>query len=245
MKIWKLGSGAFTITLFAALICRGQGQPAAAGSDLSLEEIATKLQANYEKINTYTGRFEQEIWSRSTGKVVSHGEGEVKYKKPGRMVWHYQKPDEHIYINEGNTIWDYSPANKEAYQLPVRESVYKTFLLGLGDLRKDFEISFHSGRKMSADGFYQLDLVPKQDNERRVLGAITFYIDPGTFLVQRTESVDALGNRNTIKFSGIKLNVEIPDEVFRFVPPPGTKIIAPPPPPDPGKFKDKNKDKPK
>ncbi|MFO8056507.1 MAG: outer membrane lipoprotein chaperone LolA [bacterium] len=192
---------------------------------LSLDQVIQKLQENYEKIETYQANFEQEIFSMRQGRVVSEGKGKVLYKKPGKMVWHYTEPEEHLYINEGNTIWDYSPAEQEAYRLPVEESVYKSFLVGLGDLKEEFEISFHSGTKTNQKGYYQLDLVARKKEERQVLGTLTLYVDPEDFMVKSSESVDALGNTNHVVFKDIKTNIKIKDKKFQFSPPDGVKVI--------------------
>ncbi len=200
-------------------------ESAADKGPLSLEQVIKKLQENYEDINTYKADFEQEIFSMKQERVVSEGSGNVLYKKPGKMVWHYKEPEEHLYINEGNTIWDYSPVQKEAYRLPVHESVYKSFLLGLGELKEDFEISFHAGSPKNRKGLYQLDLVARNKEERQVLGTLTIFVDPETFMVTSSESVDALGNTNHVAFKNIDTNVEIPDEKFEFTPPEGVKVI--------------------
>ena len=192
---------------------------------LTLDQVSAKLQANYRRINTLEGKFEQELWSATQGRVISKGAGEVRYKKPGKMVWQYRIPREHLFLTDGETIWDYAAEDKEAYVYRVKETLYKEFLLGIGDLKKDFELSFHSGRALSAQGQYQLDLIPRDPEERANVGRITLYLDPQTFLVQETETVDALGNRNHIRFLDLKLNPELPEAAFKFVPPKGVKVI--------------------
>jgi len=194
-------------------------------AELNLDQVIEKLQENYGKIDTYQAEFKQQLSSTVQGKVISKGSGTVFYKKPGKMLWRYTAPEDHIFLTDGNTIWDYSPVDKEAYVLPVSDRVYKSFLLGLGDIRKDFEVSFHSGRKKNKDGQYQLDLVPRSQVERETLGTITLYVDPESFMVKSTEMVDAFGNRNVMRFSDMELNVPLDDSVFKFEPPPGTQVI--------------------
>lgn len=193
--------------------------------NLSLAQVIEKLQSNYQEINTYSAEFEQEIYSTAQGRVMTRGKGTASYKKPGKMVWRYREPEEHIYVTDGDTIWDYSPAEKEAYVLSVKDALYKSFLLGLGQIKKDFEVSFHAGRSKDKQGFYQLDLVPRNRAEREAIGTITIYVDGSDFLVRKTQMMDALGNRNRIRFKDMKINPEIPDSLFKFEPPPGVKVI--------------------
>lgn len=211
----------FVLAGLAALSALAQPAPA----PLTLDQVRAKLEENYKNIATLQASFTQELFSSTQGRVISTGEGSVKYKKPGHMVWQYTKPEEHLYLTEGDTIWDYAPADKEVTVYQVKESLYKSFLLGIGDLKKDFEISFHSGRPMNQAGLYQLDLTPRDALERETVGRITLYLDPQTFLVSSTETVDALGNRNKITFKNVVKNPALPDEVFKFTPPPGVRVI--------------------
>jgi len=209
-------------------------QPAAPA--LTLDQVRAKLEENYKSINTLQANFEQELWSSTQGRVISKGEGNVRYKKPGHMVWQYTKPEEHLYLTDGDTIWDYAPLEKAVTVYQIKESLYKSFLLGIGDLKKDFEISFHSGRAKNQDGLYQLDLTPRDAIERETVGKITLYLDPQTFLVNSTETIDALGNRNVIRFKDVVKNPDLPDEAFKFTPPKGVRVIKaelPKPPPKP------------
>jgi len=201
------------------------GAPTPAPETLTLDQVIAKVQANYAAINTYSTDFEQELLSLSQGRVISRGAGTVIYKKPSKMVWTYQTPEEHLYITDGNTIWDYAPADKEAYIIPMKDALYKSFLIGLGDLKKEFEVSFHSGRAKNQDGLYQLDLVPRDQAERETIGTITLYVDPKDFLVRITEMTDVLSNQNRIAFKNMKLNPELDDALFKFNPPPGVKVI--------------------
>jgi len=192
-------------------------------SELGL--VVKNLQQNYESIKTYRAEFEQEVFSLNRGKVISRGAGKVLYKDPGKMAWRYQEPEEHLYVTMGDTIWDYSPAEKTAYVMPVENALYKSFLLGLGDIEKDFEVSFHAGTPRNREGNFQVDLVPRDKTEREAVGRITLYIDPQSSMVVSTEMKDALGNVNRIKFKKVETNVEIKDRAFRFKPPPGTRVI--------------------
>lgn len=220
------------LVMFLAAVALAQ--PAA--PSLSLDQVRQKLEENYKTVATLQANFEQELWSATQGRVISKGEGSVKYKKPGRMVWQYQKPEEHLYLTDGDTIWDYAPAEKEVTVYQVKDSLYKSFLIGIGDLKKDFEVAFHSGRAKNQAGLYQLDLTPRDPVERETIGRITIYVDPETFLIRETETIDALGNRNVIRFKDVVKNPTLPDEDFKFTPPKGVRVIkadAPKPPPKP------------
>ena len=219
--------GALATFPFWAVSQEGKGPAKGSSSPvLSLEEVIARVQQNYEKIQTYQVEFEQEIFSMSQKRVISRGKGTVIYKKPGKMVWRYELPEEHYYIVNGDTIYDYTPAEKKAYVLSLQEAVYKSFLLGLGDLKKDFEISFHGGKPLTESGLYQLDLVPRNQADREAIGVLTLYLDPRQdFMVTFTQMVDPLENYNRMKYKNLKINLPLDDKLFQFKPPPGVKII--------------------
>ena len=228
MRKFSLAAPLFGALIAGLMALSGRAQPPASSPTppaLTLDQVIQKVQAHYQALKTYQVEFDQELYSASQARVISKGQGVVIYKKPSKMVWHYDVPEDHFYITDGNTLYDYAPADKEAYVMPVKDALYKSFLLGLGDLKKEFEISFHSGRPKTSDGLYQLDLVPRDQEERQALGTITLYLDPQSFQVKNTEMVDALGNRNHVVFKNPKENPDLPDSLFKFSPPPGVNVI--------------------
>ncbi len=199
---------------------------------LPLEDVISRIQRNYDKINTYQAQFTQEVSSTSFNRTISQGKGEVIYQKPGKMFWHYSEPEEHLYITDGKTLWDYLPAEKQVVVMEIsealRQSLPRAFLFGMGKLKDQFEISFHSGRITDAEGNYWLDLVPKDETERQTLGTIQFRVDPKEFLVRQAELLDALGNRNNLVFKGIRVNQKVDEKIFSFQVPQGVELIQAP-----------------
>lgn len=199
-----------------------------AGSTLTLDQVVDKLQANYDQAKTYTAAFRQEITSPGFGRPLNEGRGEIKYRKPGQMLWKYDQPEPHLYILDGNTLWDYYPAEQRAIHLTLDQAlvqnVPKAFLFGMGKLKQEFEISFHAGRPVEPDGSIKLDLVAKDDQARAMLGTLVFTIDPQDFLVREVEMTDGLGNLNHLWFEQVKLNAPLAAKQFQWSPPKEVKI---------------------
>jgi outer membrane lipoprotein carrier protein len=199
--------------------------PAPQDNALPLDQVIQKVQANYQKVNTYMVDFDQELFSPSRDQVVSKGSGFVIYQKPGKMVWRYGKPEEQYYFIDGNTVCQYIPADKEAIILPLKDRTIRSFLLGLGDLKKDFEVSFHEGRALTPSGRYQLALVPKDASDREAFGTIIIYLDPNqNYMVEFTKMTDGFGNENRMHFINMKINTPIDPSKFKFTPPPDVKV---------------------
>jgi len=225
MKTMRLLAVLVLLAAIAALPGASLSQDAKpAGKTLSLDQVVTKLQENYQKIDTYILNFDQQLYSPQQDRVISKGSGSVWFKKPGKMLWSYEKPEPHIYVTEGNTVWEYTPNDKTVNIFSLEQAAYRSFLLGFGNLKRDFKIKFHKGKAKSDSGLYQLDLTANNPAEREAIGTVTFYVDPEHFMVRYAELVDSFGNENRLRFQDMKANVPIDDKHFKFKVPKGVKV---------------------
>ena len=81
--------------------------------------------------------------------------------------WQYEEPTRQELVSDGRTMWVYLPENNQVIQSDIglvsqaRESNPMTFLTGLGQLSRDFQISFASPNR-DVDGNYILELRPRR-----------------------------------------------------------------------------------
>ncbi len=225
----KTALGMLLMVVLVSVSVLAQEEPAAETEPVSLplEQVIAKMQENYNTAETYQAQFSQELVSSNFSRVISKGQGTVAFKKPGKMRWHYIEPQEHFYISDAKTLWDFAPLDKQVYIMDMEQVMYKSFLFGMGDLTAEFEIAFHAGRVKDAGGRYSLDLVPKDEATRQMLGTVTVAVDPETFLVKEAQMTDALGNRNKLVFNEVQVNQKIEDKEFTFKVPEGVEIIRP------------------
>ena len=201
---------------------------------LPLEQVVQKLEANFDSIKSYSAKFEQEVRSASFGKSLTKGSGELFYAKPGKMVWHYQAPEEHWYITNGQIFWDYLPSVKQVLEMKLDQALSsnlpKSFLFGMARLSDQFIIAFDPAQESAKDGDYRLLLTPKQDEDRIVLGTMSLVVDGKSFLVKEARLRDSLGNENFLKFSETRVNPKLDQKMFEFKIPAGVEKIEPPVP---------------
>jgi len=125
-------------------------------------------------------------------------------------------------VSDGKTVWIHDPAFAEVQKLPAAEGFLTgaaaQFLLGAGDMRRDFKVSALSCDATKAE----LELIPRQPAtyEKLVLD-----VDAKTGNVQQTRIVDLLGNVVVVEFSDQRFNLKPPDSEFQFQVPEGTKVI--------------------
>lgn len=199
-------------------------QSAQAGQTAEALEIADKVQAVYDSVRDFTASFTQEYTSVSMGSTRS-SQGQVFFKKPGKMRWDYAGPNERYMISDGRQLWVYEPEFAQYYNQSLEGSQLPSalrFLMGEGNLRDEFAIRIFK----QDDAKITLELVPKQRSSQ--FARLHFIIDAESFNVLETTVFDALGNRNRLIFQQVRQNVGLPDTGFQFSPPEGTTRVEAP-----------------
>ena len=196
--------------------------PAAAGPRLDVKAVVAEVQKRYDGAADFRARFTQTLTSTALGRKTNSS-GEVTFKKPGRMRWDYEKPDKSSYVTDGGVLWLYEPEDKQAFKQDLKSSQLPaalSFLTGKGKLATEFDITF-AGNKPGPD--YVLSLSPKTPQAQ--VKTIQFVVDPRTFDVRESVITDGQGNVNDLSFADIRVNTRVPDALFKFTPPAGTRVI--------------------
>jgi outer membrane lipoprotein carrier protein len=196
------------------------------------------VQSFYDQTKTLQADFEQTSYTRLYDRY-DRARGKVVFKKPGMMRWDYAEPNGQVFVSDGKKLLIYQPPEEgeksgqlieralEEDQLPSAFS----FLIGSGDLQKDFEVRLleHNDEKFQ-DG-YVLQLLPRKPTPN--YEQLVFYVRTLTTgakragIVQRVLIIDSSGNRNRFDFSEIKFNRDVSDKRFNYRPPKGTERVSP------------------
>jgi len=187
-----------------------------------LEEVVTKIQQNYLKIKDFTADFQQiTIFKSLKKKEIT--DGVVYFKKPGKMRWDYHAPSFQKVISDGEKLWIYLPEEEQVMVKDISHALSQTplsFLLGLGNLKKDFKITFSPRKNL------WLELVPKQAMGN--IERLELSVNEEDYSVKAVILHDLMGNIIEIKFSNMVQNVGPEDSLFSFSPPEGVEIISSP-----------------
>ncbi len=119
------------------------------------------------------------------------------------------------------------PSEGIATRTPVKESddlrAPFMFLLGRGNLRRDFsriELGVESPAKA---GNHVLRLVPNRSGSFKEL---LVEVHPDSLIIARLTIIESGGGRSDFIFSNMQENVVAPDDRFTFKPPPGVRVIV-------------------
>ncbi len=193
----------------------------------SIDEIVGQLQNNYQTVNSYAAKFKQEAKIKAYP-ITQESSGELFFKKPGKIRWNYQTPEKQEIVSDGKTVWLYTPSlnqvMKTDYSQATQSKVASVFLSGMGNLKKDFDLSLESSTGKS--GFIHLVLIPKDGSD--TVKSLVLTIDSKSKHITGSKLTDIYGNMTMISFSDFKFNIDLEDSLFDFKPPAGVEITAAP-----------------
>ena len=188
------------------------GQPVAEEKDLP-----QLIQKQYQSIRSFSGRFIQSSHRTDTETEPKKAEGLVSYKRPGKMRWLYEAPEEQLLVTNGQTMWLYDPLleNVTVQKLEIiTEGTALSFLLGLGNLQADFIHREISKNLLIGETGLIVELEPK--NSTANLAFIQLNVHPETYNLQTIALMDQQDNYRTIQLMNVKYNLEIEDNFFEF-----------------------------
>jgi outer membrane lipoprotein carrier protein len=200
--------------------------PLAAAAAVTPEAVMTRVQTQYDKAGGFQARFLQESRLRAAGASDSAA-GWMYFKKPSRMRWQYETPpaQKKEIVSDGRLVWMYMPADSlvMVYKIDqvLRSDLVMRFFSGIGQFQRDFTISWQ--RPPREGESLVIDLVPQKPQPE--LKRLTLTINPATYLVEKLEFSNALGEETRFVFTQVKLEVPQAPDFFTFKPPPGVQVV--------------------
>lgn len=194
---------------------------------ITVKDITEALQENYKNINDYRAHFKQEAKIQGYPRPQK-SEGEMFYKKPGKMRWNYDKPEKQEIVTDAITLWLYTPSLNQAmktdFALTGKSKLASAFLSGMGNLEKDFNITLDKTDEAKEE--YRIKLLPKDASD--TVSSLFLSLDSKSFNIKKSELKDIYGNVTIVTFSKLDTNTGLKDSLFDFIPPEGVEIMTPP-----------------
>jgi len=182
----------------------------------NLDSVVDGVQKKYEQINNFHAAFIQEAEVKALNKVQK-ADGEVWFKKPGKMRWNYNTPNKDQVVSDGKTLWFYDEEEKQVIETPLNQvsetQSTSTLLSGLGNIKELFNASFTEPGEINPNGGYLIDLVPKGDEE---YNKVTISVNKKDMMVNTIYLYDPFGNLTKVKLNDIKIDGGVSDSLFDF-----------------------------
>ena len=196
-------------------LASGQATPTA-------QEVATSIQRKYDTIRDFSADF---VHTHEGGvlKRKRVERGTLLVKKPGKMRWTYQAPDEKVFVSDGVRLIQYFPDENRAVvsEVPDDDQAAVLFLAGRGNLTRDFNVSFSQGGS-EAGTTWTLRLEPRKPQPE--YDWLEIAAARNTLVLQSLTVAEKQGSRSTFVFTNFKENPGLADKTFAFSIPRGAEV---------------------
>ncbi len=226
----------FVATLIIVSVCLGSTLPAQERSfdcsDKSIfnakraDQILSKVQERYRGITNFAAEFLQSSYL-SALEVSEASSGSLIFSKPGKMRWEYRTPDKQLFITDGDSLWLYQEEDNQVlidkFSKAFVSDLPVSFLVGLGDLKKDFE----SAKICENPDGYVLELTPKGkgDTKEEGLERLKLLASTTNYLIKGASVIDLSGNVTSFLFRAIDTEKKLKGEEFALAFPKGVDVI--------------------
>jgi len=196
--------------------------PSSAADGRSADQIVDSLQKNYDATVDFVADFRQETEVKTLNRNLKAW-GKLTFKRPGKMLWRYEEPKGQFVLADGKNLYFYQPEQNQVIKSPLsnafRSDIPLSFLLGLGNLKKDFNVAL----KGADESQYVLRLEPKGDlgGFSEVLVGVSRSSSDILWVSVR----DAASNVTTLRFSAMRKGTGVPESLFRFQLPDGVDVV--------------------
>jgi outer membrane lipoprotein carrier protein len=189
----------------------------------NVSQIAKAVDDHYDHLRTLQAQFTELYEGAGMQRTES---GTLWLKKPGKMRWEYRSPKEKLFLSDGQNAWFYMPGDKQARRTPVKKlddlRSPLSFLLGKTKLEKELQgLSWAPDEKPMTSGDVLLRGVPKGLGEQ--INSILLELTPNHEILRIVLNQED-GSTTEFRFQDQKINVEIDEKSFRFVPPAGVEV---------------------
>jgi chaperone LolA len=197
---------------------------AAAYTAADVDEALSGMERRYAAAETAAGSFKQ-IY-RASG-ITQEETGVFQLKRPGLMRWEYRTPEEKLFVADGRECFTYVPVDRQVTVHPLTPADLAhtpiAFLLGGGNLRRDYSASEETEFKPAFSDTIPLRLTPVRNNGEYAF--VTLELDGKTSDIRRVIIRERSGNTSEFILTDVVFNQKMNDRDFRFKPPRGVEIV--------------------
>lgn len=207
-----------TFALIVGAMTRAQAQSP------DLNTLIDGLQRKYSRMQGLEADFVQ-VYRGADGRVIRES-GHLLLKRPGKARWEYSSPEHKVFVSDGKNVFFYVSGEKSATRSSIKESadpqIPFLFLLGRGNLRRDFSRIEVTAEPAVGAGNLVLRLVPKRAPEQ--FKQLLVEVSPASFEVRRMVIFERSGARMDFILANVRENAIASDSQFQFVPPQGVTV---------------------
>jgi outer membrane lipoprotein carrier protein len=211
------------LAVWLAVYVLGFARDGYAAEAQSADAIVEQLQKSYDATSDFVADFRQETEVKTLNRSLKAW-GKVSFKRPARMLWQYEEPKGQFVLADGKHLYFYQPEQNQVIKTPLknafRTDIPLSFLLGIGNLRKDFNATL----KATEPNQNILRLEPKSDTAGG-FGEILLGVSKTSSDISWISVRDASNNLTTIRLSNMRKGIGLKDSLFALQMPNGADVV--------------------
>jgi outer membrane lipoprotein carrier protein len=170
-------------------------------------------------IDTLKAGFKQTIFS-SSNEAIDYSEGLIWLKKPGQILWEFQRPNIKKIILNGESISIYDANLNQLLIVPYTDQ-YQSSLASILINNDNLETFYEIHSKINDGELYTVTLFQKKNDSLFTKIEITIF----EMLIHKIELWDSSEQSISIVLENTEMNISLSDASFKFIPPKGVDII--------------------
>ncbi len=203
-------------------------QSAPQNNNTALEQVLNRMDATAATFKSAQADFE---WDTYTAVVSDHDlkVGTIYYRKQGNgveMSAEVRKsksdPVDNYILYKNGKVQIYNPNTKQVqgYDAGKNNADVQSFLvLGFGggghEMLKSFDVHYAGTEQVQGVNAAKLELTPKSTSAKNMFNKIVLWIDPARGVSVQQQLFAPDGDYKLSKYTNIKLNPKLPDDVFK------------------------------
>src|SRR5712671_1377510 len=211
------------------------------GESADASKLASRMETRYRNATTLQATFLERY--AENGAVLRTEAGTAYFRRPGKMRWEYDRPENHLFLVDGKTAWFYVPADHTVTRVPAKQSddlrTPLALLAGrmkISRLCSRVEFAEHENPLREGDALLHCVVRGQPKNTANASSAdnafgndaadaIFFEVVRQTGELARIIVRQAGGIQVEFRFENWRFDPPIPEAMFHFEPPPGVAIV--------------------
>jgi outer membrane lipoprotein-sorting protein len=201
-----------------------------------LDGVLKKMDETAAHFQTAQAEFVFEQYQKVVDETDTQ-KGTVYYRKAAHqieMMAEFTDPDKKFVLYKDGKLQVYQPKIEQVmeYSAGANQQELESFLvLGFGgsgeDLKKSFDVTYQGEETIDNIPSAKLQLIPKSEKLRGNLPQIILWIDLDRGISVQQKLMQTQGDYRLAKYSAIKVNAKINNDVFRLKTTGKTKFVSP------------------
>jgi len=237
-----------TLTLACSLLVFAAGPRAKPADSASLDAVLKKMDTAAASFRTTQAEFEWDTYEKVIDEVDDYEKGTIYYRRVGKekeieMIANVKvvgtdpknlKPEPKFVFFSKGKIRMYQPKPDQVTEFDLgnnRSELESYVVLGFGgsgqDLVKTFEVAYAGPETINGIATAKLELTPRAEKVRNTYKQIFLWIDLDRGISVQQQAFQPEGNYRLAKYSSIRVNEKIPDDVFKLKTTSKTQTISP------------------